>query len=48
MNIEALEAKKRDNALKAKEILSSEEGIIEDAQKLLDEAKLIFTTANKE
>lgn len=37
MNISALEAKKRENALKAKEILESEGGNIEDAQKLLSE-----------
>lgn len=37
MNIENLEAKKRENAVKAKEILESEDGVVEDAQKLLSE-----------
>ena len=37
MNIDALNAKKQENALKAKEILSSEEGSVEEAQKLLSE-----------
>jgi HK97 family phage major capsid protein len=46
MNIEALEAKKRENALKAKEILSSEEGSVEEAQKFLSENEDISAKIN--
>ena len=46
MNIEALEAKKRENALKAKEILSAEEGNVEEAQKLLSENDEIVNKIN--
>ena len=46
MNIEALEAKKRENALKAKEILSSEEGSVEEAQKFLSENEEINAKIN--
>jgi len=46
MNIEALEAKKRENALKAKDILSSEDGVVEDAQKLLSENEEIVKKIN--
>jgi len=46
MNIESLEAKKRENALKAKEILSSEEGSVEEAQKFLSENEEITTKIN--
>lgn len=37
MTIEELEILKKDNAVKAKQILEAEDGIVEDAQKLLDE-----------
>lgn len=37
MTIEELEVLKRENAAKAKEILQAEDGVVEDAQKLLDE-----------
>jgi HK97 family phage major capsid protein len=41
MTIEELEVLKNDNAVKAKTILEAEDGIIEDAQKLLDENQKI-------
>jgi HK97 family phage major capsid protein len=37
MTIEELEVLKKENAAKAKEILQAEDGVVEDAQKLLDE-----------
>jgi HK97 family phage major capsid protein len=46
MNIESLEAKKRENALKAKEILTSEEGTVEQAQKFLSENDEISAKIN--
>lgn len=46
MNIDALNAKKQENALKAKEILSSEEGSVEEAQKLLSENEEITNKIN--
>lgn len=46
MNIEALEAKKRENALKAKEILSLEDGSVEEAQKFLSENEEISAKIN--
>ena len=42
MNIESLEAQKRENAIKAKEILLQEDGSVEDAQKFLDENEVIY------
>ena len=43
MTIEELEVLKKENAVKAKTILEAENGVIEDAQKLLDENKNIAT-----
>jgi len=37
MTIEELEVLKNENAVKAKTILEAEDGVVEDAQKLLDE-----------
>lgn len=41
MTIEELEIQKKDNAVKAKQILEAEDGIVEDAQKLISENEKI-------